>query len=105
VIEVGISARYAAIALPAAFGLAGCVDWRASLRTRAAFDLNCGADSLDVSEIGANQFGVVGCGCRATYVNVETSEAYPPRWVLNVTSGECQAQVPSAQETGTGSQQ
>jgi hypothetical protein len=39
-----------------------------SLRNRAAFDLQCDAQSLNVVVIGEGSFGVAGCSRRATYV-------------------------------------
>jgi hypothetical protein len=35
---------------------------------RAAFDLQCGRSQLQISSLGNNTFGVVGCGKRAAYV-------------------------------------
>ena len=35
---------------------------------RAAFDLNCPADQLQVQDLGGSQIGVEGCGQRAVYV-------------------------------------
>jgi hypothetical protein len=35
---------------------------------RATFDLQCPDKDLQVSSLGQNTFGVVGCGRRATYV-------------------------------------
>ncbi len=43
----------------------GCV---AQLKQRAAFDLDCPEDALQVTELGTNVKGVKGCGRRATYV-------------------------------------
>lgn len=38
------------------------------LKTRAAFDLDCPADKLEVVELDPRTRGVQGCGKRATYV-------------------------------------
>jgi hypothetical protein len=38
------------------------------VKKRAAFDLNCPAQSLAVSEIGNRTFGVRGCDKQATYL-------------------------------------
>lgn len=40
----------------------------AQLKTRAAFDLACPAESLELHELDARTRGVTGCGKRATYV-------------------------------------
>jgi hypothetical protein len=38
------------------------------VKKRAAFDLNCPAQSLAVTELGRRTFGVRGCGKQATYL-------------------------------------
>ena len=60
------------------------------LRNRAAFDLDCRSDQLEVVEIDGKTRGVTGCGRRNTYVeDCEREEAFGARagctWVLNVT--------------------
>jgi hypothetical protein len=70
-------------------GLGGCVNGsEGQLRTRAAFDMKCPEDQLQVTDLGGGGFagggmkGVDGCGQRATYV-------YQPHgnsWALNATS-------------------
>lgn len=70
-------------------GLASCVTPGEKLRPRAAFDLQCAEDNLNMTELGGQcgvvQFaegegcsmGVSGCGRRATYVMVGST------WVKN----------------------
>jgi hypothetical protein len=66
------------------------VDGGASLRQRAAFDLQCDALGLDVFYVGGNSFGVTGCGRRATYV-----------WVMNVGFVTDNIQQPSSTPSPT----
>jgi hypothetical protein len=78
-------------AVAAAVGLlplaAGCANYRADIARRATFDLGCSVNETDVTDLGGYQFGVVACGCRATYVASTT-------WVLNNVSGEsCSART------------
>jgi hypothetical protein len=42
----------------------------ASLRERAAFEMTCSASKLSVTELGADTFGVTGCGHKAVYKSV-----------------------------------
>ena len=65
----------------------------ASLQQRAAFDVGCPAGDLVVTDLGGNSRGVEGCGCRATYVNGSPGRTYGDTWILNATSGTCQAQI------------
>jgi hypothetical protein len=54
------------------------------LRTRAAFDMKCNADSLKLTEVGAASYGVEGCGQRQVYVCKEAAKASAcSNWVLN----------------------
>lgn len=57
----------------------GCGPSEGALRTRAAFDMQCPADHLQVIELARFTRGVTGCGKRGTYVvSAGTAE-----WVLN----------------------
>jgi hypothetical protein len=57
------------------------------LKTRAAFDLKCPEDQINLVEIDSRTKGVSGCGQQATYV--ESCDAPPDNmardctWVLN----------------------
>jgi hypothetical protein len=42
----------------------------ASLRERAAFEMTCGASELSLTELGADTFGVTGCGHKLVYKSV-----------------------------------
>jgi hypothetical protein len=42
------------------------------VRTKAAFDFQCAADSITVTKIDNGSYGAVGCEHRATYVGKET---------------------------------
>ncbi len=65
-------------------GLTACGGGVEHLRTRAAFDMKCGADSLKFTELGAGSYGVEGCGQRQVYVCKEPVKAsYCSDWVLN----------------------
>jgi hypothetical protein len=67
----------------------GCVSMKASLAERASVDLGCPVKETEITEIVSGQYGVVACGCRATYVSY-------PGWTLNAVSGEkCGAQGPA----------
>lgn len=50
-----------------------------SLRSRAAFDLQCPRTELRVSELDMSTAGVEGCGQRGTYIFNHTANV----WVLN----------------------
>ena len=71
--------------------LAGCADLQASLRKRAAFDLQCPEASLVVTDLGGVR-GVEGCGHRATYVNrcdegSKPADASLCPWIMNTVDG------------------
>jgi hypothetical protein len=46
--------------------MSGCAHQQ--VKSRASYDLSCGADSIYVSDVSANAFGACGCGKKATYV-------------------------------------
>ena len=79
--------RYVLVAL--AFVLAACGGASADqLRSRAAFDMSCPENQLQVIELDGRTQGVTGCGRRNTYV--ESCEQYGRTagktgctWVLN----------------------
>jgi hypothetical protein len=87
----------ALLAVACACATAACGSTSATVRTRAAFDLKCPAEQLQVTELTdvcgpyLCTVGVNGCGHQATYVmNPNTST-----WVMNnATTGA--AQAPSA---------
>ena len=54
---------------------------------RAAFDLQCPDGQLQVSNLGHNAFGVVGCGKRAAYV-VDCKNAMMDSCTAIMNSGE-----------------
>ncbi len=68
--------------------LGGCVkaSYTQDLARRATFDLGCPVAATDVTELGANQFGVNACGCRATYLAL--SNTSPVSFAMNAASGE-----------------
>jgi hypothetical protein len=53
--------------------------------TRAAFELSCPAEQLQVVDLGGQTMGVNGCGRRAIYSYVVTGSGYyfTGRWVNN----------------------
>jgi hypothetical protein len=61
--------------------IAGCVmgvrGARDSLGSRAAFDMQCPEERLEMTEFSENSYGISGCGRRASYVWNGSS------WVLN----------------------
>ena len=61
-------------------GATHCAPPLADLRTRAAFDLTCASESLQVQPLGGDRtYGVEGCGKRATYVWVPQNNS----WILD----------------------
>jgi hypothetical protein len=64
--------------------VSGCANQGELVRRRAAFDLSCAAEQLQVTELTDRAFGVTGCGQKATYV-VEglCKPGYPCVPVLN----------------------
>jgi hypothetical protein len=64
-------------------GLAAC-GGVGNLKTRAAFDMKCKEESLQLTELGAASYGVEGCGQRQVYVcKQQTSASQCDDWVLN----------------------
>jgi len=61
------------------------------LVTRAAFDLNCPKEDLQVVVIDGRTRGVSGCGQRATYVCTTVVAGTHCTWVLN---GDARAALP-----------
>jgi hypothetical protein len=64
--------------------LVSCFATESQLRTRAAFDMNCDAQALQIVKIDSRTRGVVGCGKRMTYV-----ETTGRMWVLNTDGKPC----------------
>lgn len=57
------------------------------LRTRAAFDMKCSEDQLNLIEIDDRTTGVRGCGQQATYVeSCANANRTDCTWVLNTDS-------------------
>ncbi len=52
--------------------LVGCGSSLESLKKRAAFDLECPAEQLVISDLGDETKGVAGCGRKATYIHRDT---------------------------------
>lgn len=71
----------------------GCSTWRPALLRRASFDMQCAEEQIAIQELGTMQFGVEGCGCRATYVSMGNN-----RFVLNNHSGSCEMQHQGVEE-------
>lgn len=69
------------LALLMASSLFACTSMKSSLAERATFDLGCPVEEANITEIDSGQFGVVACGCKATYVSY-------PGWRMNSVSGE-----------------
>ena len=57
--------------------VSGCAMSQGALKQRAAFDLNCPADQLSVTDLGFRTRGVSGCNKQVTYVRVRGT------WVAN----------------------
>lgn len=56
-----------------------------TLKTRAAFDLQCRESELELTSLSPEVYGVVGCGKRATYVNGPRSF---DDWIMNTEDGK-----------------
>lgn len=69
--------------LPLAAWLCSCGASTSQLRSRAAFDLQCDEARLQIVEIDSATRGVVGCGQRATYIEVCRAKGTSCTWVLN----------------------
>jgi hypothetical protein len=70
--------------------LAGCGASLEQLHSRAAFDLNCPLDQIQVVVIDNRTRGVRGCGRQVTYVESCTDPARAANtctWVMNTDSG------------------
>jgi hypothetical protein len=67
------------------------------LRTRAAFDMRCGRDDIQIVALDSRTRGVTGCGQQETYV--ESCDAPPTAmvrtctWVLNTDSRRTSAKA------------
>jgi hypothetical protein len=85
------------LAATAAFGAVHCATSGnvGELRARAAFDLACPADSLQVQSLAERTYGVDGCGKRATYVWAYQNQS----WLLDNRSGA--SAEPSAVSSST----
>lgn len=57
----------------------------ATLKTRAAFDLNCPQKDLELVKLSAEVYGVTGCSRRASYVNSPSSY---DEWLMNSDSSK-----------------
>lgn len=51
-----------------------------TLRTRAAFDLNCPKKDLELVKLSSEVYGVTGCERRASYMNSPSSYN---EWIMN----------------------
>jgi hypothetical protein len=59
------------VAIALSLAIAGCATTGSKqeiVGNRAAFDLQCDAGKLSVTDLGNESYGVVGCGKRASYV-------------------------------------
>ena len=45
----------------------GCASGGGTVKDRAAFDLDCPKDKIEVTNIGGTSYGASGCGKKATY--------------------------------------
>lgn len=64
-----------------------CHATEAQLRSRAAFDLNCPEDQLQITKIDMRTRGVRACGQQATYIeSCAGADGSKCTWVLNTDS-------------------
>ncbi len=76
----------ARLTLVSIFLVLGCSGGsQSSLRTRAAFDLSCDQNQLQIVELDDGVQGVTGCGHRATYVKSCEGQGFARscQWILN----------------------
>lgn len=83
-----VMSRVVGVALLAALAsLAACHATEKQLRARAAFDLNCPEDQIQITKIDFRTRGVRACGEQATYVEAcQGSGQSSCTWVLNTDS-------------------
>lgn len=83
-----VMSRVVGVALLAApASLAACHATEKQLRARAAFDLNCPEDQIQITKIDFRTRGVRACGEQATYVEAcQGSGQSSCTWVLNTDS-------------------
>jgi hypothetical protein len=73
-------------------GTIGCGATQAQLKTRAAFDMQCSEEQVELVEIDSRTYGVRGCGKQATYVETcAHANDTDCTWLLNTDSHEKQA--------------
>jgi hypothetical protein len=78
----------------------------ATLKTRAAFDLNCPEDQVRGRWLDEKTMGVTACGQRATYVKICRSSGYGAmaalseecQWLMNSESRPASRQRPQPEE-------
>jgi hypothetical protein len=85
--EVSLMKNRKRLLLPVAFAsacllFAGCGATLTQLRTRAAFDFDCQADSISVREMDPGTRVAAGCGKQAVYVE-NYNQNLRPVWMLN----------------------
>jgi hypothetical protein len=71
-----MSRRLVVLASVAALPLSGCWASEAQLRQRAAADLDCAPDKLEVAEVGNGIHRVSGCDKQDTYVYSDEAKAW-----------------------------
>ncbi|HKP60066.1 MAG TPA: hypothetical protein VJV78_25250 [Polyangiales bacterium] len=69
--------RWLAISLGAlTLSAAGCASLESTVRTRAAADLHCGEDQLQIVDQESTVFRVAGCGEKATYICSDNASSF-----------------------------
>ena len=80
-IVCGAMSRPGALSFYGLLLVLGCGPNEAQLRSRAAYDLRCAEDQLQLTKLDKRTRGVDGCGRRATYVWVCEGSC---TWMLNM---------------------
>lgn len=76
--------------------LSGCVTIEEQLKKRAAFDLDCPQNEIEITEIEYYAtYGVTGCQTRATYLHSPNGT-----WVLNSVKQDDETPQPAPRSTG-----
>ena len=55
------------IILASLFGMTGCITAIKTTKQKAAFDLECPEEKIEVKRISPSSFGAIGCGKKAQY--------------------------------------
>ncbi len=61
----------------------GCATPTTSIEQKAAFDLECPAEQIEVTDLGSGSFDAIGCGKRVSYACFQNTWGYLFQCVKN----------------------